>query len=53
MFQGIELEKKIQGTQYDDPRYWHRIKVLGQRGKAKEKPVWLTLKVVPMTVSTK
>src|SRR3989338_6577048 len=35
------FEKQLEGNQFDDARKWHRIKVIGQRGKAKGKPVYL------------
>ncbi len=51
--QGVELRKKVQGTRYDSSNKWHRIRVIGQRGAAKGKPIWLTIKAVPVSVSSK
>ncbi|HLD59139.1 MAG TPA: GNAT family N-acetyltransferase [archaeon] len=40
------FEKQLKGTQFDNARNWHRIKVLGMHGKAKGKPLWLTIKAL-------
>lgn len=42
------LTKKVKTTSPDNYEKWHRIKVIGQHGKAKGKPIWLTIRVVPV-----
>lgn len=41
----IHMEKKVEATEFENPYDWHRIKVIGQHGKARGKPVWLTIRV--------
>lgn len=42
-FAGIVFEKKLEGSQFDRHKKWHRIQVIGRNGK----PIWLTLRVLP------
>lgn len=41
--QSLFLSKWIEGSAFDDPQKWHRIKVMGRNSA----PKWLTIRVLP------